>query len=636
MAGAVFLSYASQDADAAREVCEALRSAGVEAWFDQSELRGGDAWDQSIRRQIKACALFVPIVSANTQARREGYFRLEWKLAEDRSHLMAQGTPFILPICVDDTKDWEALVPDSFTAVQWTRLPGGRGAEAFAVRVQQILRGEGGPAAALPSPPAALAPPPAREAARQRRRIRWWMVAAMILGAIVLERRLRPQRSPQEAARAVSLAESIASAVDRSEDQRTAAAADASAGRQLVARARAMSLDKYNSTADDFAAAESLLKQALALDPNDAEAWAASSQLNTAFNRRGFDFSPARAEAARSQAERALKLAPDSVEALYAFARWQRDPAVAEKTYREVLRRAPNHAGALGSMGSIGDYTDRLQEALAFDERLALQPDNLPLARYEEFLAYFHRSYFSEAERCVRASIAAMPSVNSVAGLGILLLTSRGDPPAALATLAAIPVAERGDHRAVWVTAYAHLLARQPKEALKDLDWLSDDYIQDNWYAGPKAYWVGRAQTQAGRPEAARIAFETGLAVVDERLKAERGSVRLHSARGELLAWLGRTEEAAHEARTTAELTPEDEEFYWFGSVVRTYAVLGRADEAFRLLQRMQPPPGTDVGWPLTPALLRLDPLWDKLRGDARFRALLADRPPVAAPEAKK
>lgn len=635
MAGAVFLSYASQDADAAREVCEALRSAGVEAWFDQSELRGGDAWDQSIRRQIKACALFVPIVSANTQARREGYFRLEWKLAEDRSHLMAQGTPFILPICVDDTKDWEALVPDSFTAVQWTRLPGGRGAEAFAVRVQQILRGEGGPAAAGRPQPATNASPTG-EAGRKRRRIRWWMVAAMILGAIVLERRLRPQRSPQEAARAVSLAESIASAVDRSEDQRTAAAADASAGRQLVARARAMSLDKYNSTADDFAAAESLLKQALALDPNDAEAWAASSQLNTAFNRRGFDFSPARAEAARSQAERALKLAPDSVEALYAFARWQRDPAVAEKTYREVLRRAPNHAGALGSMGSIGDYTDRLQEALAFDERLALQPDNLPLARYEEFLAYFHRSYFSEAERCVRASIAAMPSVNSVAGLGILLLTSRGDPPAALATLAAIPVAERGDHRAVWVTAYAHLLARQPKEALKDLDWLSDDYIQDNWYAGPKAYWVGRAQTQAGRPEAARIAFETGLAVVDERLKAERGSVRLHSARGELLAWLGRTEEAAHEARTTAELTPEDEEFYWFGSVVRTYAVLGRADEAFRLLQRMQPPPGTAVGWPLTPALLRLDPLWDKLRGDARFRALLADRPPVAAPEAKK
>jgi hypothetical protein len=42
--GAVFLSYASEDAEAAERICEALRSAGVEVWFDQSELRGGEAW----------------------------------------------------------------------------------------------------------------------------------------------------------------------------------------------------------------------------------------------------------------------------------------------------------------------------------------------------------------------------------------------------------------------------------------------------------------------------------------------------------------------------------------------------------------------------------------------------------------
>jgi len=52
LTGAVFLSYASQDADAARQICDALRAAGIEVWFDQSELRGGDAWDQSIRRGV--------------------------------------------------------------------------------------------------------------------------------------------------------------------------------------------------------------------------------------------------------------------------------------------------------------------------------------------------------------------------------------------------------------------------------------------------------------------------------------------------------------------------------------------------------------------------------------------------------
>ena len=74
---AVFLSYAAQVAEAASRICDALRTAGVDVWFDQSALRGGDAWDASIRRQIKECALFVPIISANTQALEEGYFRRE-------------------------------------------------------------------------------------------------------------------------------------------------------------------------------------------------------------------------------------------------------------------------------------------------------------------------------------------------------------------------------------------------------------------------------------------------------------------------------------------------------------------------------------------------------------------------------
>jgi len=60
MSGAVFLSYASQDAEAAKRICEALMIAGIEVWFDQRELRGGDAWDAKIRRQVKECALFVP------------------------------------------------------------------------------------------------------------------------------------------------------------------------------------------------------------------------------------------------------------------------------------------------------------------------------------------------------------------------------------------------------------------------------------------------------------------------------------------------------------------------------------------------------------------------------------------------
>ena len=86
-AKAIFLSYASQDAEAAERICAALRQAGLEVWFDKGELRGGEAWDASIRRQLKGCYLFLPIISANTQAREEGYFRREWNLAVGRTGL---------------------------------------------------------------------------------------------------------------------------------------------------------------------------------------------------------------------------------------------------------------------------------------------------------------------------------------------------------------------------------------------------------------------------------------------------------------------------------------------------------------------------------------------------------------------
>jgi hypothetical protein len=100
---AVFLSYASQDAEAAQKICEALCAVGIEVFLDQSELRGGDVWDQKIRREIQECALFIPVISANTASRHEGYFRLEWDLADQRTHMMARSRVFVVPVCLDAT-----------------------------------------------------------------------------------------------------------------------------------------------------------------------------------------------------------------------------------------------------------------------------------------------------------------------------------------------------------------------------------------------------------------------------------------------------------------------------------------------------------------------------------------------------
>jgi len=141
--GAVFLSYAREDADAARRIADALRGQGIEVWFDQEELRGGEAWDTKIKKQIRECALFLPVISATTQARGEGYFRREWKQAVERMQDMAAGIPFLVPVTIDETLGPEALVPEEFMRVQWTRLADAQPTPEFIAQVKNLLAGSG-------------------------------------------------------------------------------------------------------------------------------------------------------------------------------------------------------------------------------------------------------------------------------------------------------------------------------------------------------------------------------------------------------------------------------------------------------------------------------------------------------------
>jgi hypothetical protein len=137
----VFLSYASDDREAARSIGDALTSFGLDVWLDQSELGGGDAWDQKIRKQIRECDYFMAIVSARTESRLEGYFRREWRLAVERTLDMADDHLFLLPVVIDDTNEARARVPEKFLTVQWLRLPEGRPTAALETLCRRIASG---------------------------------------------------------------------------------------------------------------------------------------------------------------------------------------------------------------------------------------------------------------------------------------------------------------------------------------------------------------------------------------------------------------------------------------------------------------------------------------------------------------
>jgi hypothetical protein len=138
--GAIFLSYAREDTDAARRIADALRGFGMEVWFDQRELRGGDVWDAKIKQQIRECSLFLPIISAHTQARTEGYFRREWNLGVERLRDMAHHVTFIVPVVIDSTPEARATVPEEFLRAQWTRLPQGEPSTGFVERIGRLLK----------------------------------------------------------------------------------------------------------------------------------------------------------------------------------------------------------------------------------------------------------------------------------------------------------------------------------------------------------------------------------------------------------------------------------------------------------------------------------------------------------------
>jgi TolB-like protein len=157
----VFISYASEDRTAARALRDTLTAAGLDVWYDENELGGGDAWDQKIRRQIRDCEYFMPVISATTEARKEGYFRREWRLATDRSLDMADDVLFLIPVTIDGTSENGARVPDKFLTVQWLRLPGGQATPALHHLVRRILSGNHH---ALTRPPMAYNRPPATRA----------------------------------------------------------------------------------------------------------------------------------------------------------------------------------------------------------------------------------------------------------------------------------------------------------------------------------------------------------------------------------------------------------------------------------------------------------------------------------------
>jgi hypothetical protein len=142
--GGIFLSYAREDLAAARRLCEAITRLGGDVWLDERRLDPGDRWEEEIlagiRRDVR---LFVPLISANTERREEGYVFREWGEALKRSTGILRRR-FIVPVVVDADYDGNPeryqQVQEELRRFQFGHAPDGEPTDALARTLTDEIR----------------------------------------------------------------------------------------------------------------------------------------------------------------------------------------------------------------------------------------------------------------------------------------------------------------------------------------------------------------------------------------------------------------------------------------------------------------------------------------------------------------
>ncbi len=611
---AVFLSYASQDAEAAKCICDALRAAGVEVWFDQNELVGGDAWDAKIRRQIAECALFVPIISAHTQARLEGYFRLEWRIAAQRTHMMSEQIAFLLPVVIDDTRDAVADVPAEFKAVQWTRLrpgpegqaPDGASTAAFCARVQRILA----PAAAAP---AALPPRPVAVGAATTRRaglgLLWAGAFAVVaVGAGVYFLRARnPERSA------------------------VVAPPPATEAQRFIAQARQIIDSSDEIHRENLFLAEDLIKRALALEPANLDALLLGTRLSESYVWYQIDNSRARREQLMQQANRAVALAPQSIEARLARLEAQNAilfthagasaPPDLEKEARALVGLAPGNWRMHRILGGTLRFLGRWDESIEAHRRAFELSQGHPGAAADLVNVFFRARRYEEGMTVLRQALTGTRSARLLCWEVMANLRWVGDADAAREAVKTWPnwltQEDRGIHHA-WL---ACMWSRRPDEARRVASLAVRDMVRDFSFYGPVAALHALANEQSGNREAARADWRAVLDRCELELQAEPNNEPGLYWKAWALARLDRADEAK---RIVAELTQRNQQgftsFMKNTSLAPLQLLVGEKDAAFATLRRRLN--SKDDSFGVTRAELTLDPSYAGVRNDPEFQAL--------------
>jgi tetratricopeptide (TPR) repeat protein len=327
-----------------------------------------------------------------------------------------------------------------------------------------------------------------------------------------------------------------------------------------------------------------------------------------------------------------MRLKPDLAEVMLAdayFEYWvKRDYDGAKVRFEKLSAKWPNNADVLTALASIARRQGRWEDGKTYFERAVAIDPLRPGRRLRSAELSFATRDFTGALSQLDASLQYWPdapdNVPFIAKkAAIYQALGRLDDAAKL--LEGLELEPDGEVVEPFVVQAA--LRRRPEDAIGQLETL---LARDAAQGSPGRasidlnLYLAKLRSLAGDASGANVAHYAALDELRLLLEKQPDNADIHSYLALAYCGLGDRAQATKHAAIAVAAVPVEKDAlsgaYYLDVQARVWARLGDPDAAIPAIERLMNLPAPS---PLTPALLRLDPDFDKLRADARFKALL-------------